>query len=162
MGKYLISSLLLLATALAVHAEDNAAFFLKAFPPAGEGQKRIVIKLPHKESDESKDFQIEVLVGKEVITDGINHYSIEGKIASKEIEGWGVRSYHVPDVDKVMSTLIGVLGEPPPKVTKFVAMEPLILPYNSRLPIVIYVPKDAEVRYRIWKAGDTVEKAKEG
>lgn len=28
--------------------------------------------------------------------------------------------------------------------------------YNSRLPIVVYAPKDAEVKYRIWKAEDTV------
>ena len=30
--------------------------------------------------------------------------------------------------------------------------------YNSRLPIVVYAPKDAEVKYRIWKAEDTVSR----
>lgn len=34
-----------------------------------------------------------------------------------------------------------------------------MLRYNSKLPIVLYVPKDIEVRYRIWSASDKVEKA---
>lgn len=34
-----------------------------------------------------------------------------------------------------------------------------MLRYNSKLPIVLYVPKDVEVRYRIWSASDKVEKA---
>ena len=31
--------------------------------------------------------------------------------------------------------------------------EPFLLRYNSRLPIVVYVPEGVEVRYRIWSAG---------
>lgn len=34
-----------------------------------------------------------------------------------------------------------------------------LLDYNSRLPIVVYTPSDVEVKYRIWQAGDKVEKA---
>jgi ecotin len=34
-----------------------------------------------------------------------------------------------------------------------------MLRYNSKLPIVLYVPKDVEVRYRIWSASGKVEKA---
>ncbi|MNN83904.1 Ecotin precursor [compost metagenome] len=34
-----------------------------------------------------------------------------------------------------------------------------LLRYNSKLPIVLYVPKDIEVRYRIWSASNKVEKA---
>jgi len=30
----------------------------------------------------------------------------------------------------------------------------LIIRYNSRLPIVVYVPENARVRYRIWRAGE--------
>ncbi len=33
------------------------------------------------------------------------------------------------------------------------------LRYNSKLPIVLYVPKDVEVRYRIWSASSRIEKA---
>jgi len=33
--------------------------------------------------------------------------------------------------------------------------------YNSRLPIVVYVPKGTEVKYRIWQAQDAVTTATE-
>lgn len=38
--------------------------------------------------------------------------------------------------------------------------EGFVLRYNSKLPIVIYAPKDVEVRYRIWSASDKVEHAR--
>ena len=31
-----------------------------------------------------------------------------------------------------------------------------IQPYNSRLPIVTYIPEDFSVRYRIWAAADDI------
>jgi ecotin len=41
-----------------------------------------------------------------------------------------------------------------PKVARFVALggEPYLIRYNSRLPVVVYVPQGAEVRYRLWSA----------
>ncbi len=39
---------------------------------------------------------------------------------------------------------------PDQKLTlKFVSLQPEIANYNSKLPLVLYVPKDMEVRYRI-------------
>jgi len=42
-----------------------------------------------------------------------------------------------------------------PKVARFITLggDPYIIRYNSRLPIVVYVPERVEVRYRIWTAG---------
>ncbi|MBW2490657.1 MAG: proteinase inhibitor I4 serpin, partial [Deltaproteobacteria bacterium] len=34
--------------------------------------------------------------------------------------------------------------------------------YNSRLPVVVYVPEGVEVRYRIWRAEPESKKAHEG
>jgi len=34
--------------------------------------------------------------------------------------------------------------------------------YNSRLPLVIYVPQGVEVRYRIWRGDDKVITAPKG
>lgn len=48
------------------------------------------------------------------------------------------------------------------KTKKFIAAmlgDDAMKRYNSRLPIVVYVPKDVEVKYRIWKAADTVSQA---
>jgi uncharacterized lipoprotein YbaY len=45
-----------------------------------------------------------------------------------------------------------------PKVARFITLggDPYLIRYNSHLPIVVYVPKEVEVRYRIWTAGDEV------
>jgi len=39
-------------------------------------------------------------------------------------------------------------------VNRFITLGggPFLIRYNSRLPIVVYVPEDVEVRYRIWSA----------
>jgi ecotin len=41
-----------------------------------------------------------------------------------------------------------------PKVERFITLagEPKLLRYNSRLPLVVYVPAGVEVRYRLWRA----------
>jgi ecotin len=48
-----------------------------------------------------------------------------------------------------------------PKVNRFITLgvDPYIIRYNSRVPIVVYVPEGAEVRYRIWTAGAEVKVA---
>ncbi len=44
-----------------------------------------------------------------------------------------------------------------PKVDRFVTLggEPTLIRYNSRLPVVVYVPEGVEVRYRLWTASPT-------
>ena len=44
----------------------------------------------------------------------------------------------------------------------FVAVggEPLLVRYNSRLPLVVYTPADVQVRYRIWSAAPDSSPAK--
>lgn len=50
-----------------------------------------------------------------------------------------------------------------PKLDRFITLggDPYLVRYNSKLPIVVYVPEGVEVRYRIWTAGEeatTIEK----
>jgi ecotin len=40
--------------------------------------------------------------------------------------------------------------------------EPELLRYNSRLPLVVYLPDGVEVRYRIWRGDGTVCTAPKG
>ena len=51
-----------------------------------------------------------------------------------------------------------------PKVHRFIKLSdaPYLIHYNSRLPIVIYVPKGVEVRYRIWSTSENEKIIKEG
>ena len=51
-----------------------------------------------------------------------------------------------------------------PHVNRFITLggEPRLLRYNSQLPLVVYVPNDVEVRYRIWRAAPTAKKTTPG
>lgn len=40
--------------------------------------------------------------------------------------------------------------------------DPYLVRYNSKLPVVVYVPEGVEVRYRIWSAGEGAEPIPEG
>ena len=140
---------------------EEAERYVKAFPPAGEGQTRFVVQLPHKERGEDDNFKVEIFVGKVMPTDGVNQVRLGGEIESKLLDGWGFTYYSVEAFGPAASTLIGV---PPgtPEVKKFVSMPSLLIPYNSRVPLVIYVPKAGEVRYRIWQASETMNSANQG
>jgi len=135
--------------------------YLKAFAPAAEGMERFVIELPHKERGEEDAFMVELIVGKEMQTDGVNRVRLGGELEAKPLEGWGFTFYVVSKLGPGATTLIGV----PPgtkKVKQFVTGPTRKIPYNSRIPIVVYVPKGAELRYRIWKTSEKAEKAEKG
>jgi len=134
---------------------------LKAFPPAQEGTVRFVIALPHKERGEEDDFKVELIVGKEMLTDGVNLVRLGSSIEPRTLEGWGYTLYEVTGPSETISTLMAP-PEGAPKVKAFVTAAPLHVRYNSRLPIVVYVPGGYEVRYRIWSASETTHKADEG
>ncbi len=136
---------------------------LKAFPAAKAKTERLVIVLPHKERGEEDGFMVELIVGKMMETDGVNHYGLGASIKEQDLKGWGYKYYDVTGSSQTMSTLIGVQPGTP-KVTKFVTGSSLKIRYNSRLPIVIYVPEGEgyEVQYRIWSAAADFTKAEKG
>jgi ecotin len=149
MWKSWVPSVLLFALAVpAVHAADN----MKAFPPAEPGMVRFVLDVP-KQDDESS-LKVELIVGKTVQTDGQNRHFFGGRIETETIKGWGFPRYIVRKLGPMAGTLMAV-DPNAPKVSRFVTLggDPYLIRYNSRLPIVVYVPEGAEVRYRIWAAG---------
>ena len=140
-----ITALSFFAAVVSAHAED----IMKAFPPAEEGMVRYVLKLP-KQNDESV-FMLELIVGKTVQVDEKNRYFFAGKIENETIKGWGYTRYYVSKLGPMAGTLMAV-DPNVPKVSKFIRLvgDPYIIRYNSRMPIVVYVPEGVEVRYRIW------------
>jgi ecotin len=134
---------------------------LKVFPAAKEGMERFVIVLPHQERGEEDSFQVELIVGKEMLVDGVNLVRLANTIETRPLEGWGYTYYEVTGSSEALSTMMAS-PEGIPKVQRFVTASPLLIAYNSRLPIVVYVPKGYEVRYRIWKASQQTRKANKG
>ena len=145
----------LLASTCLVRAGDN----MKAFLPPEKGMVRCVLQLPKKQ-DESA-FKVELIVGKTVQLAKGNRYFFGGRIEAENISGWGFTRYMVSKLGPMAGTRM-MVDPNASKVDRFIALggEPYLIRYNSRLPVVVYVPEGVEVRYRIWSAGSalTIEK----
>lgn len=121
-----------------------------AYPEAPAGRERKVVLLPHVERGADDDLQVEIVVGRVIETDGINHYGFGGAIHERNIDGWGFSYYEVEgDLKQAASTQIGGPTNPAPR---FVAGPRTLVRYNSRLPLVVMVPAGCELRWRLWKA----------
>ena len=126
------------------------------FPKAESGFTRQVIHLAPQSQE--NDFQVEILAGKTLPVD-CNRPRLGGILEEKNLEGWGYPFYRLENVIGPMSTLMACPdGKSQPGFVPVVG-DGFLLRYNSKLPIVLYVPQDIEVRYRIWSASSKVEKA---
>lgn len=148
MMKLLLPMLLLVACA---GPARSATDYLDAFPPAESGMVRHVLALD-PQPDESA-LKVEWIVGKTVDVDAVNSYFFSGAIEAGTVKGWGFTYYVVRDLGPMGGTLMAPDPQAP-NIPRFIPLagEPSLLRYNSRLPLVVYVPEDAEVRYRIWRA----------
>lgn len=159
--KTLFALIFLVSALNAAAATEEAVRNLQAFPPAEPGMKRLVIFVPPKKVEE--DFRVQLLVGKTVLTDGLNRNFFGGQLETETIEGWGFDRH----ILRRLGPMAGTLMAPPPgakPVERFVTLggEPRLLRYNSRLPLVVYVPEGVEVRWRVWRADAKTRTAKEG
>ncbi|KAG5482677.1 hypothetical protein CUR178_06714 [Leishmania enriettii] len=141
---------------MSASAGKTLAEFGAPYPEPTVNQRRYVIFLEPKDYDkELNDYKVELIPGRVEDVDGANHYSMGGKIEEKTIDGWGY-SYYVVTLTTMAGTLMMPLGEAARKRSHFVPMSTRKLyRYNSKLPIVVYMPKDGELRYRIWCAKGT-------
>ncbi len=145
--------ILLFATLLPLTASAADKDPYGMFPQPSEDQQRYIIEVPKEESEE--DYRIQLFIGREQMAD-CNQRVLFGKLERKELKGWGYHYYVVNDLNGGMHTMMRC-KEPPQK--RFVAMQSDLLRYNSRIGTVVYVPKGYEVRYRIWRADDTMKEA---
>jgi ecotin len=125
---------------------------LEPFPEARKGFIRFVIILEQKESDDiEKSYQVEIIPGKTLQVD-CNHHSLLGNIIEKDIEGWGYTYFEFNSDGQIISTKMAcpdyILSD------KFIAGETKMIRYNSKLPVIVYVPKGFEVKYKIWQGNE--------
>ena len=126
------------------------------YPEAEKGFTRQVIHLPAQE-DESA-FKLEVLAGKQLLVD-CNRQRLGGRLEEKDLKGWGYPYYRLEKVSGPASTLMACPDQNKTKAFVPVIGDGFLLRYNSKLPVVVYVPEGVEVRYRIWSASTEVKTA---
>lgn len=140
---------------LSLSAQD--APDLSPYPDPEPGQIRYVFQVP--EADNEADRLVELLVGRTLEVD-CNQVAFRGELEERVAQGWGYPYYVVTGVTGPMSTMMAC---PPDFQSReeFVPVrgEGFRIRYNSKLPVVSYVPESFEVRYRIWAAGEDIQEA---
>jgi ecotin len=122
---------------------------LKPYPAAVAGQQRQVISLPAAANE--ADLKVELQIGKMLEID-CNHHAFGGQLEQRTAKGWGYNYYVLEKVGGPMSTLMGCPENS--KRNEWVAVqlgEAGFVRYNSKLPVVVYIPDGFELRYRLWR-----------
>jgi ecotin len=126
---------------------------IEMFPKAKEGYKQVYVQLPIAKNE--NDLKVEFFAGTEKMLDCNKHFLI-GKVNNQDLQGWGYNYYEIESKGETGGTLMAC---PDQKLTKkFVSLQPETVRYNSKLPLVFYLPKDMEIRYRILRP-DAMKKA---
>jgi len=129
-----------------------AAQELKAFPTQLAGHRRHVIELPAL-PDES-EHKLELIGGKSMTVD-CNARGMDGGFQARDVPGWGYPYWVLQSKGEVRSTMM--MCPPGTEKPGFVPAEPLLVRYNSKLPVVVFVPEGMALRWRVWSAGAVQE-----
>lgn len=128
---------------------DELTKYLAFFPLKINGMRRKVIYLPQVDEEKEQDKKVEIVMGKYTLTDNCNQYNLIGKIEKNSIMGMDFAYYIIESNGEIISTRKACQDDK--KKKKFVTGATRIIDYNSSLPIVLFVPKGIEVRYKIWQ-----------
>ncbi|CAI3925446.1 Serine protease inhibitor ecotin (Eco) (PDB:1SLU) [Commensalibacter communis] len=124
---------------------------MSIWPKPEKGFKQIVIQLPHLQDEDL--YRVELIPEKTLKAD-CNHIMINGTIETKPLTGWGYEYYVLSQIGQPASTRMACF--PQTTELKQIAIHTNLkfLRYNSKLPLVIYTPKDIHLSYRVWSAGE--------
>ena len=141
-------------TAMNTAPNPEAEQALQAFPLSEPGYQRHVILLPAL--DDEDEHKVELVSGKHMAVD-CNVHGMDGQFNQVDLAGWGYTYWMLESRQQVRSTLM--MCPDKQKHDAFVQTESVLLRYNSRLPVVVFVPEGLSLRWRVWRAGAMHEAA---
>ena len=148
---------LLLAAMVSSLSAAGGTDDMTPYPTADAGFVRTVFRVPKVENEAGR--KVEIIVGRTLGVD-CNRRWFGGDLERRVAEGWGYPYFVLPRAVGPASTRMACPpGEEQTEAFVQVRGRGFIQPYNSRLPIVTYVPEGFSVRYRIWAAGDDIGNA---
>jgi ecotin len=101
---------------------------------------------------------VELIVGRNVEVD-CNRHQFSGRIKTETLEARGVTIYRV-ELGPMSSTRMACPD--PSRRRRFVTLSgrPYVVPYDADRPLVVYAPKDAVLRWRIWRPDRSLQLAR--
>jgi len=127
------------------------------WPAAAAGERRWWIPLPSQPSvspdgDLSPDpqqWRLELIVGRVVKVD-CNRHQFGGRIKPEVLKPQEITIYRA-DVGPMMSTRMACPDQSLRRRFITLANRPFVVPYDASRPVVVYTPRDVELRWRIWR-----------
>lgn len=145
---WLVALLVFWIASMFMNIDSQPQNVLQAFPKTYKNMSRYVIELPAKPKE--ANLKIELQVGRIEETDMVNQYFLTGQLEKKVLEGWGLHYYVLKEGVLAQTRMADHSGRTKRQMV-FLSKETL-LNYNSRTPVVVYLPEGYQLSYRIWKA----------
>lgn len=123
---------------------------LRPYPPAAPGERRWFISVDTTPAAEG-DFRVELVVGRTLMVD-CNRHLLQGSLVEESVPGWGYPIYRVKGGGPMVSTRMACPGQALRQEFVRLGGPPTLVPVNPRLPIVVFAPRELEVRWRLWRA----------
>lgn len=131
-------------------AAVTVAQALRTVPASLPGYRRHVFYLPAR-PDEDR-LEVELFGGKVVQADNCNPPSLQGRFEPHSLRGVGHMYWVLQSDGEVITTAMGCAPAPAPGLT-FAAVPSGRIRYNSRSPLVVFIPEPLALRYRVLTLG---------
>ena len=151
-----VFSVLALLMVMLTFAQKNMKIDYSMYPKAKDGDEQKIITL--KTLPNEDNYSVEIFAGKKTLVDSCNHFFLAGAFEQKTVDGWGYDYFNFESNGNVGGTLMGCFDNK--SVEKIIHAQSIQTRYNSKLPIVVYVPKGYTLEYRIWKADEKLNLVK--